>query len=201
VRRPSFRQVFERTLCLFVCLWAAVWSAAAEDATHLTSIVIVARNQLPDPFFSESIVLVMNDLAPGPVGLIINRPTQVPVSRLFPELKSLQAVHDPVFFGGPVDPQAVWFLFRAAKAPDHAVKACDGVYLSADRDLLLRLLNREKPMEDLKIIAGHAGWAPGQLEAEIGNGDWSSKRADFATIFKPEHQHPWPPKHLSGESI
>jgi putative transcriptional regulator len=38
-------------------------------------------------------------------------------------------------------------------------------------------------MDGLRIIAGHAGWAPGQLEAEIGRGDWTLERADSGAIF------------------
>ena len=76
-------------------------------------------------------------------------------------------MRDKVYFGGPVEFGPVWFLFRAAAPPEHAIQACDGVYLSADRKLLLQLLGRDKPMDGLRIFVGHAGWAPGQLEAEI----------------------------------
>jgi putative transcriptional regulator len=137
-------------------------------------------------------VLVMNNLGPGPVGIIINRPMSIPVSRLFPDLKRLAQVHDNVYFGGPVEFGSVWFLFRATAPLEHAVKACDGVYLSADRKLLLQLLGRDKPMDGLRIFVGHAGWALGQLEAEIANGDWTLQRAVSETIFNGKSDHPWP---------
>ena len=154
--------------------------------------MLVARDDLPDPNFADSVVLVMNDLGPGPIGIIVNRPTAVPVSQLFPGLKHLGKVTDKVYFGGPVDFESVWFLFRAATMPQHAVRACDGVYLSADRQLLLKLLGRLRPMEDLRIFVGHAGWAPGQLEAEIERHDWTPRRAEAAAIFNGKSEHPWP---------
>jgi putative transcriptional regulator len=179
-------------LCALLLASGLSWPASGADAKPLNSILIVARDHLPDPNFADSIVLVMNNLGPGPVGIIINRPMPMPVSRLFPNIERLAQVRDKVYFGGPVDFGSVWFLFRAATPPEHAVHACDGVYLSADRELLLRLLGRNKPMDGLRIVLGHAGWAPGQLEAEIERHDWTSKRAEMEAIFSGKSEHPWP---------
>jgi putative transcriptional regulator len=202
VRSRGRCRYFRGILCVLALLCSAVSFSAADDSKHLTSILIVARSELPDPFFSASVVLVMNNLAPGPVGIIVNRPTEVPVSRLLPEIKSLQGLRDKVYFGGPVEPDVVWFLIRAASPPEHAVKVCEGVYLSGDRNVLLKLLNRGKPMEGLKVFAGHAGWAPGQLEVEIDNGDWASLSANSDGIFKRRDELPWPsPKHPPEDSI
>ena len=154
--------------------------------------LIVARDGLPDTNFAHSFVLVMNNLGPGPVGIIINRPMPIPVSHLFPDIERLAPVRDKVYFGGPVDFGSVWFLFRAAKPPEHTIQACDGVYLSADRDLLLQLLGRKKPMDSLRIFLGHASWAPGQLEAEIERHDWTSRRAEMEAIFNGKSEYPWP---------
>jgi len=179
-------------VCILALLFGMVPSALADETKPLTSILIVARAKLPDSHFADSVVLVMNNLAPGPVGVIINRPTEIPVSHLFPDLKRVAHLTDKLYFGGPVDLESVWFLFRAATRPEHAVEACAGVYLSADRELLLRLLGRDKPMDGLRIFLGHSGWAPGQLEAEIDHGDWTAKRADSDAIFKGRPEHPWP---------
>lgn len=179
-------------LCALVLLSGSSRPASAPDAKPLTAILLIARDDLPESDFADSIVLVMNNLGPGPVGIIINRPMPIPVSRLFPDIKRLAQVRDKLYFGGPVDFGAVWFLFRAATPPEHAIQACDGVYLSADRQLLLQLLGRDKPMDSLRIFVGHAGWAPGQLEAEIDRRDWTLKRAETEAIFSGKSQHPWP---------
>lgn len=165
----------------------------AADANPLTAILITARTQVRDPFFGDSVVLVMNNIGPVPVGVVINRPTPLTVAQLFPDLKHLASLNDRVYFGGPVEFRSVWFVFRAAKAPEHAVRACEGVYLSSSRELLLRLLERDKPMDGLRIFAGHAGWGPGQLEAEIARGDWKLSRAEPDAIFSGRPERPWPP--------
>lgn len=165
----------------------------AGGANPMTAILITARAQVRDPFFGESVVLVLNNLGPTPVGVVINRPTALTVAHLFPDEKRLAQQRDRVYFGGPVDVAAVWFVFRAAKQPEHAVRACEGVYLSASRELLVRLLERDKPTDGLRIFAGHAGWGPGQLEAEIARGDWKLSRAEPDAIFSGKPEHPWPP--------
>jgi putative transcriptional regulator len=168
------------------------WATSAEEPKSQTAILLVARAELRDSDFAGSVVLVMNNLGPAPIGVVINRPTQVPVSRLFPDLKRLAPLHDKLYFGGPVEFGTVWFLFRAASAPEHAIKALDGIYLSANRNLLLKLLDRDKPMDGLRIFVGHSGWAPGQLEAEIARGDWTLEHAGSDAIFNGKSEHPWP---------
>ena len=180
-------------LCALLLLSGSSWPESAPDAKPLTAILLIARDDLPDSNFAASVVLVMNNLGPAPVGIIINRPMPIPVSRLFPDVKRLAKVRDKVYFGGPVDFGSVWFLLHgAAPPPEHAIQACDGVYLSADRQLLLRLLGRDNPVDSLRIFVGHAGWAPGQLEAEIARRDWTLKRAEMEAIFSDKSQHPWP---------
>jgi len=177
---------------LGLLLAACAWPTFAAETKPLTAILLVARAQLNDPDFAASVVLTMNNLGPAPIGIIVNRPTQLPVSQLFPDLKRLAPLPDKVYFGGPVDQHRVWFLFRAATPPASAIKALEGVYLSADRELLLRLLGRDKPMDGLRIFVGHAGWGPGQLEAEIARGDWSLEHAVPEAIFHNKSEHPWP---------
>jgi putative transcriptional regulator len=188
-------------LCALLLLFGTLGPAFPADGKPLTAILITARGELTDPSFAESVVLVMNNLAPAPVGIIVNRPTPIAVSQLFPDLKSVSRLHDKVYFGGPVELDSVWFLFRAAKLPEHAIQAFDDIYLSADRELLLQLLGRNKPMDGLRIFVGHAGWAPGQLEAEIDRGAWTAERADSTAIFNSGSEHPWPGTQVPKHSI
>jgi hypothetical protein len=104
------------------------WPESVPDAKPLTAILLVAREDLPDSNFADSVVLVMNNLGPAPVGIIINRPMPISVSQLLADLEHRAQVRDKVYFGGPVSFGSVWFLFRARTPPEHAIQACDGVY-------------------------------------------------------------------------
>jgi len=177
-------------------LWVLVvrcgMADAADEAKPLTTLRMVARDERPDPNFKDAGVLVMNNIAPGPVGVITNRPTAVPLSRLFPDIERLKQHDARVYFGGPVGLGVVSFLFRADKPPEHATPVLDGVYYSMDRDLLHTLLEREKPLEGLRVFAGYSGWAPGQLQAEIAHGDWKLEAADPDSLFAHRRELPWP---------
>lgn len=181
-----------RIVFAFLLLCTAPWPASADDAKPLTTILLVARPQLRDLNFKDSVVLVMNNIASAPAGIILNRPTKIAVSKLFDDLERLSKLEDKLYFGGPVATGAVSFLFRADTPPERATRVIDGVYFSTSRDLLIELLARDKPMEQLKIFVGYSGWAPGQLEAEIERGDWSLAPADLDAIFGKKAEHPWP---------
>jgi putative transcriptional regulator len=176
---------------LFV-VFAMSCAAFADEAKPVTAILLVARAELPDSNFKDSVVLVMNNIAPAPAGVIINRPTRIPVSTLFPDIERLATLDDKLYFGGPVQVDSVSFLFRADAPPEEAVKVVDDVYLSTNGELLRKLLSREKPMEGLRVLVGYSGWGPGQLEAEIARGDWTLQPADARAIFEGKSSHPWP---------
>jgi putative transcriptional regulator len=181
-----------RALCAFLLLFGMSWPTSADDTKPLTTILLVARAELADSNFKDSVVLVMNNIGPAPAGVIINKPTRIAVSRLFPDLERLAQLDGKLYFGGPVETAFVSFLFRADTPPEHATQVLDGIYFSTNGELLRKLLGRDKPMDGLRIFIGHSGWAPGQLEAEIARGDWALAPAETDTIFDRKSEHPWP---------
>jgi len=199
LRRGLLRDV-TRALCALLFLFGMSWPTSADEAKPLTTILIVARAELPDSNFKDSVVVVMNNIAPAPVGLIVNRPTRIAVSRLFPDLERVAQLDDKLYFGGPVEIGSVSFLFRADTPPENATQVVDGLYISTNGELLRKLLGRDKPMEGLRIFIGHSGWAPGQLEAEIARGDWTLKPAEADAIFDRKAEHPWPERQAPDTS-
>jgi len=191
IRLQPLREV-TRALFAFLFFFGMSWSTSAESEKPLSAIFLVARSELSDPLFKDSIVLVMNNVGPLPAGVILNRPTRISVSDLFPDFQRLAQLQDKVYLGGPVELRSVWYLFRADAQPQHAIRVLDGVYVSANRDLLHKLLGRDKPMEGLRIFIGHSSWAPGQLEGELSRGDWTLAPADKDAIFNGKFEHPWP---------
>ncbi len=181
-----------RAFYAFLILFGISLSISADTTKPLTAILLVAREDLPDPDFKDSVVLVMNNIGPAPAGVIINRPTPISISHLFPDLERLAKLQDKVYFGGPVQLATLSFLFRADTLPEHAIQVLDGVYVSTNLELLRKLLARDKPMEGLRIFIGHSGWLPGQLEAEIARGDWTLTPAKPDMIFERKSEHPWP---------
>ena len=137
--------------------------------------LLVATPLLGDPPFFRTVIAVLEHGAgSGALGVVLNRPTTLPVADVIPlgaELFSPPAV---VFDGGPVSPEtaiAVGIPAQGAGAsPSAAWRPSAPPYvtvdLDADGDLLARELRR------LRVFAGYSGWAAGQLEAEVAEGAW-----------------------------
>lgn len=177
-------------VCLLLLLGFAL-PASGADVQPKKSIFLVAKKDLPDPNFRDTVVLVTNYGGPTPVGVIVNRPTQIPLAKVFPDIERLRSREEKLFFGGPVRRQELVVAFRAAVPPPGGTEILDGVYMSSSSKLMRELLGRESPVDGLRVFAGHAGWGPGQLESEIARGNWHLTRADARTIFEKKPESLW----------
>jgi putative transcriptional regulator len=137
------------------------------------------------------VVLLTRYGPPGAVGVIVNRRTEVPLARALPEAKDRLGPDDRLFFGGPVAPQVMSFVFRAPEGRPGALKLAEGAWASSNEDLVQDLMKRDKPTEGLRVFAGLAGWGPGQLENEIDRGDWRKVPVDARSLFDVKPEQLW----------
>ncbi len=170
-------------------LWA--FPALAETAEETGSLFLVAKKDMLDPNFREAVVLV-RPTPEGAIGVIVNRPTDIPLSKLFPDKPALEKSNDNLYVGGPVYPLALVFMFRSDEQPRQTLRMGGDVYLSFSMDLLQELLARPQPPRHLKVYAGHSGWGSGQLQNEIKRGGWYVLPADAGVIFEMEPEKIWP---------
>lgn len=117
----------------------------------------------------------------GAMGLIINRATDVRLSRVFPEIDGLRNRTDTLYIGGPVEIDKVFILIRSNSQTLNSLPLLKNLYLSGDTSVLGQILDDKR--QEARVYAGYAGWAPEQLQAEIARGDWSVVPADALTIF------------------
>lgn len=174
--------------------------AGARDAAEAGEL-LVARANLPDPNFAESVVLVTRSEAAGTAGLIVNRPTRVPIATLFPDMGKLASLPDTVWYGGPVEVQQIVFLVRADKRPRDSLEVMKNLYLSESAELLRELLGRADPTEGLRIYAGSAGWMATQLESEMMRGDWRRVAGDPGLVFTRRPESLWRELDVRASSI
>jgi putative transcriptional regulator len=132
--------------------------------------LLVANEKLGDPNFAESVVLIMQHDDNGTAGLVINRRTHVSLSRVFPKLRG--ASEDPVYVGGPVEIEVVQALFRSPAKKDHMTHISGDVYVSGNKDAIEESITLRAAASKFHVYLGSAGWAPGQLAAEIRVGAW-----------------------------
>ncbi len=155
-------------------------------------IFLVAKPGMQDPRFQRTVVLLLAHSDQGTLGVIINRPTEILLSRVLPNLQIPVADEHTLFFGGPVGMDMLIFLMRSSAPPKHGSQVMTDVYYSADRETLEELLKQRQDQHQLRLYLGHSGWAPGQLATEIARGDWLLARASSVTVFQKDLPTIWP---------
>ena len=169
------------------------WTGAALAAeTVANGIFLIAKREMQDPRFHQTVVLVTQPPQGGPFGVIINRPLNHPLTEVFPEQATLKGKKDVLYFGGPVAREGLMFLVRSAKPPGRAVHVLKDVYFTGDIDSIEAFLKRPNPTRGLRVYAGYSGWGLGQLQNEIQRGDWHVLPADAETIFEKDPARIWP---------
>jgi len=153
---------------------------------------LVASRSLMDPNFQETVILLVDHGADGTLGLVINRPTDIPFTEALPEIEALQKLKDTVYVGGPVARYMISLLVRADQSPEDTVQVFDSVYFSHKLAALLHLLEKPQARVTMRAYVGHAGWAAGQLDMEIQRGDWHLASADARSIFDTPAGQVWP---------
>jgi len=153
-------------------------------------IFLVAAEQLRDPNFSETVVVLLGYSNEGAMGLIVNRPTDVRLWKVFPEIRGLRRRRDTLYVGGPVGTDQLIVLVRSGIAPEDSYRIIDDVYVCSDLDVLQKIV-KMKQGDEFRTYAGYAGWAPGQLDYEVMRGDWHIIRADAENIFTKEPDALW----------
>jgi putative transcriptional regulator len=167
---------------VFVVALALTASARAAGV----SVFLVARPEMPDPLFAQSVILMVphtNDF-PLVVGLIVNKPiSQMPLHELFPGSSMLKNRSDTAFFGGPVEIETPAIIFRSDQAIDKAVPLAGDVYVSLDPDLAAALAQDPKRTHNFRLVLGRAQWITDQLHSEIMRGAWYMVSADAGIVF------------------
>ena len=152
---------------------------------------LVADRQILDPNFRETVVLLIHYGPDGAMGLVINRPLQVKLSTILPDIKELDQRTETLYLGGPVEPSMVLLLVKSSNPLGSSMPVFDDVYFSSSKEMLQRLIKKPAKEEKFQIYAGYTGWAPSQLESEYDRGHWHVLEADTETLFDKKPSEIW----------
>jgi putative transcriptional regulator len=153
---------------------------------------LVASRQAIGPFFYQTVVLILSADAEGALGLVINRPTELPVGALMPDVAEIQERTEPAHFGGPVEPNRVMVLIESDTQPTQSLRVIENVFASRSLESLKAMAKANGAALRFRAYVGYAGWGPGQLDAEIGRGDWHVDSGDPKAIFDMPAKEVWP---------
>lgn len=153
--------------------------------------LLVASRDLNDPNFIKTVILVVHHDADGVVGLILNRRTDAPLSKVFEGMESAKTRTDPVFLGGPVDGAAVFALVRSTFKVEGAEHVFGDVYLIATKSVLEKAVEEKPEADNFHVFMGYAGWSHDQLRKEVEVGAWSMLEAETGMIFDSHPESLW----------
>ena len=161
------------------------------EAESLSGRLLVATPLLGDPNFRRTVILIVEDEPEeGTLGVVLNRPTEVQVGQVLESWTDLVTGPSVVFRGGPVSPDVVVGLARAAPgvvAPEwRAVTASVGTV-----DLAVPPDAQPVPLAGVRLFSGYAGWAAGQLESELAERAWFVLDVVEADVFCADGERLW----------
>jgi putative transcriptional regulator len=183
---------------------AALTAAAPSDPANpvappdahpsLAGQLLVATPEMRDPRFEHAVILMVRHNKDGAFGLVINRPIgEQPLARLlaaFGESDAGASGNVPIFLGGPVQPE-VGFVIHGTDYHRFGTIAVDGqVAVTPSPGVLRDIADKKGPAKSL-VIFGYAGWAPGQLEGELGRNVWYTAPQDPALVFDEDRDKVW----------
>ncbi|MGS5085419.1 YqgE/AlgH family protein [Hydrogenophaga sp. A37] len=159
---------------------------------NLTNHFLIAMPGLSDELFGRSVVFMCEHSERGALGLVINKPSDILLPRLF-EKVDLQLGRDdlatqPVFQGGPVQTERGFVLHDAINAGEgetvyaSTLSIPGGLEMTTSRDVLEAMSSGAGPRR-VFVTLGYASWGQGQLESEITENSWLTVEADPSVIF------------------
>jgi putative transcriptional regulator len=178
-----------------LCLEAGVRLAGAQSMrpTDLAAgKLLVASPDLPDPNFAKTVVLLVQYDADGVMGLILNRRSKVPISRVLDGLAGAKNRPEPVYAGGPVGRTDVLALVRSRRPPGDAKRVVGDVFLVSTKEGLEKTFASAADSDTVHVYLGYSGWTAPQLQHELDLGAWYILQGSAKTVFDSEPDALWP---------
>lgn len=150
--------------------------------------LLVATPVIGDPNFERTVILLLAHGAEGAFGVVLNRPSGSEVSEIIPQWADTAAEPKVMFIGGPVGANAVIGLGRTG--PDHQPTSWQPLIHDVGT-LDLNATEDAAQCPEVRLFAGSAGWAAGQLEDELAEGAWWLVEAATEDVFSAEPPGLW----------
>src|SRR6516225_6056629 len=166
------------------------------DEQSLSGRLLAATPQLGDPNFRRTVVLIVeDDLDEGTLGVVLNRPTEVPLDEVLEPWPPLASGPPVVFRGGPISPNSALALALAYGSEEPVGwRSLEGTPMMSR----IGLIDLGAPPEllaggisSMRVFAGYAGWGAGQLREEIVEGAWYVLPGDPADAFAADPERLW----------
>jgi putative transcriptional regulator len=156
------------------------------EPASLQGKLLVSSPALIDPNFRRTVVLIAHHDPEGALGLVLSRPSDTAAAEAVPSLDGVPGAADPVYVGGPVQPEAFIALAEFEDVDEAAAPIIGRLgFLPAEAE------PEELSIVRLRLFAGYSGWGAGQLEAELEESSWIVVDAETDDAFAPDPDELW----------
>jgi putative transcriptional regulator len=143
--------------------------------------LLIAHPLLNDGFFNRSVILLTNHSEDGALGFILNFKTHFKLRDVRPQVKN---GNFPIYEGGPVAKDQLFFLHTLGKAVSESAQVTDDIYFGGDFYELLHLIDQGKvKSHQVRFFAGYSGWGLEQLNREIKTNSWLESKDPSSELF------------------
>ena len=147
--------------------------------TSLKGQLLISSGGLYDPNFRHTVVLIGEHNADGALGVVLNRALNVSVEEAIPELQPFVMAGEPLYQGGPVQPESPVLLAEFDDLAKAELLVFDSVgFLTGDV-----VTPFDEGVRRARVFAGYSGWGPGQLESEMTQDAWIVETARIEDVF------------------
>jgi putative AlgH/UPF0301 family transcriptional regulator len=153
--------------------------------------LLVASRELPDPNFAKTVILLVQYDADGVLGLILNRRSKVPVSRVLDEVPGAKQRLDPVYAGGPVGRTEVLALVRSRGQSGDAKRIVGDIFVVSSKDAMEKMFANAVDADTVHVYLGYSGWTAPQLEHELDLGAWYIFPGTAKAVFDADPESLW----------
>lgn len=167
-----------------------VTSNGNQTSGSLAGRLLVAAPDLSGSTFERAVILILSHDDDGALGVMVNKPTEVPVRDVLPNWTSVVSDPDVVFQGGPVSLDSALGLvaIQSSDEPLGIRRVREGVGV-LDLDTPAEII--EPAVAGMRVFAGYAGWSPNQVEGEIDEGSWFVVDYEADDAFRSESTDLW----------
>ena len=147
---------------------------------------LISMPHMDDRNFDHTVTYICDHTENGAMGIVVNRPLEMPLSELFEHLELANAANFsdiPVYSGGPVQNDRGFILHSPVEQQfASSLHINSTLTLTTSVDILETIANDAGP-ENYLVALGYAGWGSGQLEQELSDNVWLSCPADSDILF------------------
>lgn len=175
----------------YLAVWILLLAFATSGFAVAPGQLLIAKRDLTDPNFAETVILLTKYGEDGAMGLVLTRPAGLSLARVFPEIEKAKQRRDVILRGGPVQRNAIFGLVRSKQKFSDAERIFADVHLATSRKALEQAFAEDLEAPAFRVYAGYAGWGPGQLDRELDLGAWAVLGATPEFVFDPDPEGLW----------